>query len=230
MKKMNLLTTHNVKLGNMVAFSITPVITCPGKSKWCEKYCYSKKLEKIRKSCRIAWENNYIFSQGPEFVEKINLELKYHDRPYCRVHVSGDFYINEYIQKWIDIAKNNPTIKFFSFTRSYRIPELVEKLEELKDMENVSLLASVDPSHDYIPQGWKLAIVNEKRERTIKSFPINDEYQRVVSDSIHCLEEKFIEDNGLTYKQIKKDKIPIMTCSKCKVCIQGKKNVHFNGK
>ena len=37
---------------------------------------------------------------------------------YLRVHDSGDYYSRAYIAKWIEIARRNPNVKFYSYTKS----------------------------------------------------------------------------------------------------------------
>ena len=43
-----------------------------------------------------------------------------------RLHVGGDFFNKYYLQAWIKVAKNNPEIKFYTYTKS--IPYLIENL------------------------------------------------------------------------------------------------------
>ena len=37
---------------------------------------------------------------------------------YVRVHVSGDFYSQEYFDAWLRVARNNPTVVFYAYTKS----------------------------------------------------------------------------------------------------------------
>jgi hypothetical protein len=38
-----------------------------------------------------------------------------------RIHGSGDFYSQEYLDKWISIAKINPSIRFYCYTKSLHL-------------------------------------------------------------------------------------------------------------
>jgi len=71
-----------------------------------------------------------------------------------RLHVAGDFYEGEYVDKWIEICKALPGWKFYSYTRSWQIPEIKERLEELRRLDNFVLYASTDEYTGKPPEGW----------------------------------------------------------------------------
>ena len=73
-----------------------------------------------------------------------------------RIHVSGDFYSEEYIQNWIDIVNGCPSVQFYAYTRSWNTP-MLGKLEELRALPNIQLLASVDQTMPMPPIGWRVA-------------------------------------------------------------------------
>jgi hypothetical protein len=54
-----------------------------------------------------------------------------------RIHVAGDFFSVAYIQMWIKIARACPRVKFYFYTRSWRVPELLPPLLELARLGNV---------------------------------------------------------------------------------------------
>lgn len=162
----------NSKLGKSIgAVSLPAESTCPGKTLYCAKVCYAKKgffrFPKINRSL----QDNYEFSLTEDFVPFINAKLKKAKIKALRIHPSGDFYSLEYIDKWIAIAKANPTIKFWAYTRSWRIPEMIPKLKELSEQKNLVLFASTDETTKEHPPSWiRIAHVAKTWENVHHSF------------------------------------------------------------
>ncbi len=61
-----------------------------------------------------------------------------------RIHVAGDFYDAAYVVKWIDVVRSCPDVTFFAYTRSWRVPEILEPLKELAALPNMHLWFSED--------------------------------------------------------------------------------------
>ena len=61
-------------------------------------------------------------SKQLSFVDDIQQELnKKRKLPrYFRIHSSGDFYSQAYIDKWEQITKNNPSVIFYAYTKQKR--------------------------------------------------------------------------------------------------------------
>lgn len=100
-----------------------------------------------------ALTKRYEASKESNFVERINTELakvKLGKQVYVRIHDSGDFYSPAYFAKWLEIARLNPSVRFYAYTKShsfirgnFAIPEnfdliysLGSKNDELIDQEN----------------------------------------------------------------------------------------------
>jgi Gene product 88 len=84
-----------------------------------------------------------------------------------RVHVSGDFASAEYAQKWLDIFKQCPKVRFYGYTRSYRIPAIVSVLEQMAALKNVHLWYSLDSetgTPEHVPSGVRLAYLQISEE------------------------------------------------------------------
>jgi hypothetical protein len=136
----------NTKLGERVGVVNRQAgTTCPGASTECELFCYAKKGNFLRFGLQRKYGEAILKLPGklPNFV---------------RIHASGDFDTIEYIEFWIDKAKKNPETKFWAYTRSWNVPELVDSLEVLRAQPNVQLFASVDPSMPN-PPNWRIAYV-----------------------------------------------------------------------
>lgn len=120
-KKTNLIQTGNSKLKaagtlmfNLPAGKITCGRVCVG--------CYALKEEARWPSVITARTTRLEASKQPSFVDDIQQELnKKRKLPrYFRIHSSGDFYSQAYIDKWEQITKNNPSVIFYAYTKQKR--------------------------------------------------------------------------------------------------------------
>jgi len=90
-------------------------LTCP-MAEECVKFCYAKKGAYIWSNVQPAFEKRYQLSKTLEFIDAMNAEIKKKRPDYIRVHDSGDYYSRSYLAKWITIAKDNPDVRFYSYT------------------------------------------------------------------------------------------------------------------
>lgn len=118
---MKLLSSGNRKI-KCLSFSL-PVNKC------CEvicKGCYSLKAERQYPNVRTKRQFNYEESLKDTFVDIINQDIakakksktKIINTSICRINTDGDFYSQEYINKWCKIVKENPNIKFYCYTKT----------------------------------------------------------------------------------------------------------------
>lgn len=154
----------NQKLGASIAsFSIPRGISCLGMTRWCTKYCYGKSGNLIYSKVRMGHAWRYEESQQEHFVTTMINEIKSRGIKVVRVHVVGDFYSVEYINKWIQIAQACPSTTFYSYTRCWRLSNLLPKLQELNDLDNWQMYASIDDSilDEHTPAGWSVSLAAE---------------------------------------------------------------------
>ena len=130
-------------------------LTCP-MADACVKFCYAKKGAYIWSNVKPAFEKRYQLSKTDEFVDAMNIEIRKKKPDYVRVHDSGDYYSPKYLKKWIQIAKNNPKVKFYSYT----------------NMVDMMLKASLPDNYDIIfsDSGKQKHLINEKKHRHTKIF------------------------------------------------------------
>jgi hypothetical protein len=57
-----------------------------------------------------------------------------------RIHVSGDFFNVQYLDAWNRIAKRNPAVKFFAFTKQFDV--LRNYIANIKLAKNLSIILS----------------------------------------------------------------------------------------
>jgi len=157
-----LFSKRNDKLGYMSNFSIPAFMweplelkTCPGATPWCEKWCYAMRgrFQWGRVLSKHAW--NLEQTLRPDFADRAIEELrrKWPGMP-VRIHVAGDFYSAEYVEKWIDIVDALQHLVFYTYTRSWRVPEIRAVLEKLMQYPNIIIYASTDPDTGPPPEGW----------------------------------------------------------------------------
>ena len=167
---MNLLT-QNTKIketGNYLKkkvfnFSIpaykseTGKITCPFADK-CIKFCYAQKGNYKRfHSVRNGMEKKYQLTKEPNLIDLMNKEIKKKKPDFIRVHDSGDYYSKDYLNKWLTIAKDNPKVKFYSYTNSIKF---IKELQEIP--ENFDFIFS--------DSGKQVNLIDKAKDRHTKIF------------------------------------------------------------
>ncbi len=130
-------------------------LTCPMADS-CVKFCYAKKGAYIWSNVQPAFENRYQLSKTDNFVEAMNAEICKKKPDYVRVHDSGDYYSTTYLNKWIEIAIHNPSVRFYSYT----------------NMIDMMLKTSLPSNYDIIfsDSGKQKHLINEIKHRHTKIF------------------------------------------------------------
>ena len=111
-----LIQPGNSKLHNMYMFNI------PASPSICNticKGCYAHKEQTRFPAVLAARERRFLESQQPNFDVHISSELsRLRKLPkYFRIHASGDFYSQPYIDAWTNIVTANPSITFYAYTK-----------------------------------------------------------------------------------------------------------------
>jgi hypothetical protein len=164
MSNIQWLTQGNAKLSKCIlGWSITPVITCPNNNQ-CANTCYARKLEKLYPVCKRAWTRNYQLSKTREFKNTIStfIASKIKKIKYVRIHVSGDFYSQEYIDKWCSIVQEFPDIKFYTYTKTFN----------MFNFDNITSLANINIINSIAPDGG-INYGDSKRIEYLKSIGYN---------------------------------------------------------
>ena len=106
-----------------MVFNLPHKITCPGRTPLCESICYARKAEAAYPDCYPSRLRNLDASKMPDFVDAVYNHIKRNAarRPFFRIHESGDFYSQEYLDKWIEIARMCQNVKFLAFTKSFAL-------------------------------------------------------------------------------------------------------------
>jgi len=108
----------NRKLDRKILTWSLPVgLTCIGAGR-CAEFCYARKAERhpVVRASRIK---NYKTSLSPEFPKLAIQTIKRSKCKFVRVHVSGDFYNQEYVDKWAEVASALPDVTFLAYTKAH---------------------------------------------------------------------------------------------------------------
>lgn len=114
---MKLLKYENAKLKQQFIF------TLPASKEVCGRLCsgcYAHKAQvRFPKTVLPYRESMLAASQADSFVTTIVAELNSTRRASrtVRIHESGDFYSQEYLDKWVTIAQSSPSFTFYAFTK-----------------------------------------------------------------------------------------------------------------
>lgn len=180
MKTQNLLGNGNTKLQKTAKefnvrifnFSIpagndkkSGKITCPFAGS-CLKLCYAKRGMYRFGNVERALTKRYEASKEENFVQTITDELakvKKDKQTYVRIHDSGDFYSPSYFQKWLQIARLNPSVRFYAYTKSHSFIRGIEL------PENFDLIFSLGSTKD--------ELIDQAKERHSKIFYSSEEMQ-----------------------------------------------------
>lgn len=116
--------------------------TCPGATEMCKRYCYAFKAERLYKQVLGFRQRNYVMSLREDFAARMIAQLKkLRVVRAVRIHESGDFYNQAYLDKWTQIAKAFPDIIFTAYTKSLHLD-----FSRFKRLPNTILFASIDPT------------------------------------------------------------------------------------
>ena len=178
---MNLLTNSNkkikktAKLNNvrLYEFNLPALITCPFADE-CKVFCYADKGSYKWKPVVNKYAFNLALTKNPdEFKKQIQLQLDKKRVEYVRIHSSGDFYSLKYLKQWIKIAKNNPNIVFYGYTKS------VPLFNSVNLPPNFIFCFSTGGKKDnLIPKGSKKAVIfnnlDELKRANYTDCSVND--------------------------------------------------------
>jgi hypothetical protein len=110
----------NSKIGKCTNWNLPPILSCQHGVP-CAKDCYALQYFKQYPNVKKAYLGNLYAVQSclDEVFDFIRYHLSVQPTPYVRIHCSGDFISQEYLDRWIDIAINFPDIQFLAFTKRY---------------------------------------------------------------------------------------------------------------
>jgi hypothetical protein len=148
---------------NIPTFSLLSEHTCPNATELCKKYCYAKKAERAYANAYMSRMTNTFDSLKATFVNSVSVEIKSKSPKYIRIHESGDFYSQEYLDKWFIICRKFPSVKFLAYSQMYNLNWKVKP-------KNMVIYWTIWPDSKVIPIGLKAYVVDNGRNK-IPKYP-----------------------------------------------------------
>ena len=146
---MGLFTKGNTKIHESVlCFSLPPIKTCPN-HEHCASCCYAAVPYRMYPSTKAKWDANYYTTQNTDQFVRLAIseltaaEAKGHE--VTRIHVSGDFYSQEYVDAWHEVIEHMHNMMFYTYTKAmehFMLAHLIIK-------ENINIIDSI--AHDGLP-------------------------------------------------------------------------------
>lgn len=144
--------------------------------------CYSAMQERFPAVRNHRWANFDFLRDGgkPEIPKKAEA---------VRIHMSGDFYSQDYFDMWLDICNENPKIEFWAYTKSLKY--WVKRINQIPD--NLILTASKGGRNDYLINEYNLKnveIIKTKEDAKGKPIDTCDDQARIPNVNF-CLLDNF---------------------------------------
>lgn len=134
--------------------------------------CYAASPERFPAVREHRWKNfEYVLNGGIPQIPK--------DCKAIRIHASGDFFNQAYFDMWLDLARNNPDIEMWAYTKSLKY--WVTRLRDIPS--NLILTASYGGRTDELIKAYELKHVKvfSNRDEVPDWLPIdtNDDWARI---------------------------------------------------
>lgn len=122
----------NSKIGAISNFNLPPFKSCGKNCKYCIQTLYDFKLNKkvvlrcyasryynMYPNVKKSYDHNFeiVKSNLNLFKSEMIEYLSTYTNKYFRIHASGDFFNQNYLNAWIEITKQYPAITFLAFTK-----------------------------------------------------------------------------------------------------------------
>jgi len=120
LKKTSLLNNARVLNFSIPAYKdLNGRLTCPF-AKDCVKYCYAQRGNYRFSNVKKGQQKRYELTKTNDFVTIMNANILLERPTHLRIHDSGDFYSVDYLNKWLQIAKDNKEVIFYAYTKSIK--------------------------------------------------------------------------------------------------------------
>lgn len=126
----------------------------------------------VRKQRQYNFDLLRSLSSPQDMAELIHVSLPNPKKKIIRIHVSGDFFNQKYFDAWIIVAKRNPGLLFYAYTKSLQF--WVNRLNDIPD--NLKLTASVGGKQDHLITQYNLKynlVVGSVKEAQEKGLSID---------------------------------------------------------
>jgi len=134
--------TQNSKLAKsgIYGFGLCPGQTCVK----CSIKCYAVRgmYNTFSRTMTAMWDKNLERTKSRKFTTEVSTYLWKHSKiKYVRIHPEGDFYSQEYLNKWIRVARLCPDVQFYAYTKALH-------LSFAECPSNMKIVQSIGGEHD----------------------------------------------------------------------------------
>jgi hypothetical protein len=178
-------------------FSLISEYSCPNATPLCKKYCYAKKAERAYKNVFISRMANTFDSFKATFISDMKAILLHENNTYIRIHESGDFYSQEYLDKWFKICNQFPEKRFLAYSQMYN-------LDWSNKPKNMVVYWTIWTDSKILPK------------KGLKAYVIDNGKGKIPEYKIKPRGHLCCKGHGSN-----------LTCDKCLFCFEGKGNVIF---
>lgn len=173
--------------------------SCAGCCSGCKSACYAiNDTKRYHNTCIPSQGKNTLLARfdRPRFFADVQRFIDYNMIAAIRVHSSGEFLSYEYFCDWMELARNNPDIKFYCYTKRFNF---IDRYKESGNdfPSNFTINVSI----------WKN---NYSNPYNLPEFIYDDGTDPELENIPHC---PATDKNG--------NKTGV-TCAACKVCIVAK--------
>ena len=142
----------------------------------CQFRCYAATAENLFATVRISRWRNFealLACKGiTPMADLIERSLPRKGITLCRINSSGDFFSQSYFDAWVAVARNNPAIIFYAYTKA--LPFWIARLNEIPS--NFRLVASRGGKYDILIERYNLrhvTVVFSEAEAIKGNLPID---------------------------------------------------------
>ena len=214
-----MLTPGNKKLGGHLIWGFgLPSGTaklCPGMTATCRKVCYAVRVQAFRPQAMKLYRRNLQLAKRKNFVRRIRAFIIAQGIRVVRIHTGGEFFSGRYARKWFRIIAKSPKVKFFTYTRAWRIPAIREVLMELSQLPNLALWYSADRETgmpEIVPARVRIAWLMTAAEE--RPPPEAD----LVFRTLALRKQPAVEEAGVPVCPAESGQQPPATCDRCRIC------------
>ena len=127
------------------------VLTCP-EAGACAQFCYARNGTYLFRNVKQAHARNLkmVLDNLEGWKSAMVAELqakKFRDGKHVRVHDSGDFFSDDYLSAWLEVARQVPDVVFYAYTKEVK---RFKRLVEGKAPENFRWLYSLGGKQDHL--------------------------------------------------------------------------------
>lgn len=150
--------------------------TCP-QAGVCAQFCYARNGTYLFPAVKKRHvENLMLYLNNPSgFVGLMSTELvkpRYRGGKWVRIHDSGDFFSDEYLEMWLDIARIFPDVTFYAYTKEVsRFKRIVERKYWSVGKQDWYPIKPANFLYLYSMGGKEDHLVNKDVDRHAEVFP-----------------------------------------------------------